>query len=105
MQGAFAHYNIYNLPKSATLPKWAMLFLIRESQIQNNPIMHCFTWDNLLFVCGFWASNWLKFIMFWTHLEYLIYVTLIFETKQHALFSKEKKKEKERKRKTVKFEF
>ena len=30
--------------------------------------------------------------MFWTHLEYLIYVTLIFETKQHALFSKKKKK-------------
>ena len=35
------------------------------------------------------------------HLEYLIYVTLIFETKQHALFSKKKKK----KWKTVKFEF
>ena len=34
--------------------------------------------------------------MFWTHLEYLIYVTLIFETKQHALFSKSKKKEKEK---------
>ena len=30
--------------------------------------------------------------MFWTHLEYLKYVTLIFETKQHALFSKKKKK-------------
>ena len=45
------------LPKSATLPKWAMLFLIRQSQIQNNPIMHCFYWNNLLFVCGFWASN------------------------------------------------
>ena len=26
------------------------------------------------------------------HLEYLIYVTLIFETKQHALFSKLRKK-------------
>ena len=41
--------------------------------------------------------------MFWTHLEYLIYVTLIFETKQHALFSKLKKKKEIRK--TVKFEF
>ena len=48
--------------------------------------------------------------MFWTHLEYLIYVTLIFETKQHALFSKSKKKKKKKKKKrkekklkTVKF--
>ena len=40
--------------------------------------------------------------MFWKHLESLIYVTLIFETKQHALFSKLKKK---KKWKTVKFEF
>ena len=29
--------------------------------------------------------------MFWTHFEYLIYVTLIFETKQHALFYKGQK--------------
>ena len=35
-------YSPDQLPKSATLPKWAMLFLIRQSQIQNNPIMHCF---------------------------------------------------------------
>ena len=39
------------LPKSATLPKWAMLFLIRQSQIQNNPIMHWFNENSLLFVC------------------------------------------------------
>ena len=45
------------LPKSATLPKCAMLFLIRQSLIQNNSIIHCFKWNNLLFVCGFWASN------------------------------------------------
>ena len=39
------------------LPKWAMLFLIRQSQIQNNPIMHCSNWNNLLFVCWYLASN------------------------------------------------
>ena len=34
--------------------------------------------------------------MFWTHLEYLIYVTLIFETKQHACFLNKKKRKKEK---------
>ena len=78
------------LPKSAILPKWAMLFLIRQSQIQNNPIMHCFNWNNLLFVCGFWASNWLKFIMFLMSLDYWIYVFLIL--KQNNMFCFQNKK-------------
>ena len=36
------------------IAQMGMLFLIRQSQFQNNPIMH---WNNLLFVCWFWASN------------------------------------------------
>ena len=87
------------LPKSATLPKWAMLFLIRQSQIQNNPTIHCFNWNNLLFVCCFWASKWLKLIMFWMYLDYWIYVTIIL--KQNNMFCFLNKKI----WKTVKFEF
>ena len=86
-------------PKSATLPKWVMLFLIRQAQIQNNPIMHCFNWNNLLFVCWFWASNRLKFIMFWTYLDYWIHVTII--VKQNNMFCFVNKNF----WKTVKFEF
>ena len=31
--------------------------IIRQSQMQHNPIMHCFNWKKLPFVCEFWASN------------------------------------------------
>ena len=86
--GAFKICFLFNspdqLPKSATLPKWVMLFLIRQAQIQNNPIMHCFNWNNLLFVCWFWATYQLKFIMFWTYLDYWIHVTIIM--KQNNMF-------------------
>ena len=77
------------MPKSATLPKWAMLFLIRQSQIQNNSIIHCFTW--MIICCLFVDFELLIKSCFARIWEYLIYVTLIFETKQHALFSKLKK--------------
>ena len=69
-----------------------MLFLIRQSQIQNNPLMHCFTW--MIICCLFVDFELLIKSCFESIWEYLIYVTLIFETKKHALFSKLNKNEK-----------